>query len=457
MRKLALLLYLFVNILVIQAQAEDLQADSVRIETQIDAFGLEQQIVVGQIMNHGDMAYENISIFADLLDKDGEIIGEAFGFVVDECGEAVLDFPLQSQQSRRFVATVDLYEDGEIEDIDLFFNGSPTDPETALALDLSDAVTQVSSGEVVSVEWANDGTLRYGMGCDERIFSSYDWYQYNIVEQTITPLEANPNEEFITEAFIRQTGITQFSQTTGDEAPGEDPVLLERSFLTFTWQTRRIVYQTDIHSIITAERDGSFKRLVHNLLHQHSLKGFIWSPVGNFVAYYFGAYGEPVYYFTASANESLISALLPDNTPSVTVPGLTDDARSVIISGTFEDAAGEEKRAYWLSSVITQQRELLFEVDELTGNNYPAPAYFRKDASTRYIYVIRPLDGLTTLQCFYHEGEELTTLTQLPLQLSSDERAWSWLSEDNRSLAVAANGDHGGLWVVDLTAFEGCG
>jgi hypothetical protein len=164
-----------------------------------------------------------------------------------------------------------------------------------------------------------------------------------------------------------------------------------------------------------------------------------------------------VYYFTASANESLISALLPDNTPSVTVPGLTDDARSVIISGTFEDAAGEEKRAYWLSSVITQQRELLFEVDELTGNNYPAPAYFRKDASTRYIYVIRPLDGLTTLQCFYHEGEELTTLTQLPLQLSSDERAWSWLSEDNRSLAVAANGDHGGLWVVDLTAFEGCG
>jgi hypothetical protein len=451
MRKLALMLCLLLSLTIVQAQREDLQNYNTRIETQIDAFGLEQDIIVGQIMNRGDVAYENISVFADLLDADGEIIGEAFGFMVDQCGEAILDFPLQPQQARRFVANVDLYEVGEIEDIELFFDSTETEPETAIEIDLSEAVTKIASGEVVSVEWGADGTLLYGIGCDARVFTTYDWYRYTLNNLVITPLDANPKEEFISEAFIRQTGIMQFSQSGG-----EDPALFERSFLTFPSQTRRIIYQTDIHNIITAETDGSFKRIVHTFLHQRSLQGFIWSPIGNFVAYYFGAYGEPVYYFTASPSNGLISALLPNNIPSATIPGLTDDARRVIISGNFENAEGETVAGYWLSSVISQQRELLFEVDELAGNNYPAPAYYRKDASTRYIYVIRPIDGIATLQCFYREGDELRTLTQLPLQLSTDERAWSWLSPDNRTLAIAANGDHGGLWLVDLSGFGVC-
>lgn len=457
MRKLALMLSLLLSILIIQAQTDDLQTHDVHIETQIDAFGLEQQVIIGQLMNRGDVAYDNISVYADLLDAEGEIIGEAFGFVVDQCGEAIFGFPLQPEQARRFVASVDLYEDGEIEDIELFFDATETEPEIVSEFELSEAVKKIASGEVVSVEWDDDGTLLYGVGCDEHVFTSYDWYRYDLSNAVITPLEMNPNEEFITEAFIRQTGIIQFSQTGSGETPIQDPSLLERSFLTFPTQTRRIAYQTDIHSIITAESDGSFKRIVHNLLHQHSLQGFIWSPVGNFVAYYFGAYGEPIYYFTASSTDGLISALLPDNTPSVTVPGLTDDARRVIISGIFENADGDFVAAYWLSSIITQQRELLFEVDELAGNNYPAPAYYRKDANTRYIYLVRPIDGVATLQCFYREGNELSTLTQLPLQLSSDERSWAWLSPDNRMLAVAANGDHGGLWLVDLSEFEVCG
>lgn len=457
MRKIALLISILFLSLIAHAQDEDLQTSDLTIETRIDAFGLEQQVIVGQITNTGTSAYENISVYADLADADGEIIGEAFGFVVDECGAPVLDFPLQPEQTRRFVAQVDVFEEGEIDDIEVFFDATATEAETPMQFELSDAVTEIARGEVVSVEWSEDGTLRYGIGCSERIFTDYMWHQYDIAEGESAALEANPNEERITEAFIAQTGITQFSQTTGDEAPGTDPTLLQTSYLTFpSWQSRRIVYQTDIHSIITAESDGSFKRIVHNLLHKHSLKGFIWSPVGNFVAYYFGASGEPVYYFTASANESLISALLPENTPSMTVPGLTDDARRVIISGTFEDEAGEEKTGYWFSSVITQQREFLFEVDELAGNNFPAPAYYRKDNVTRYIYLVRPVDGVATLQCFHYESGELNTLTELPLQLSSDERAWSWLSPDNSTLAIAANGNHGGLWLVDLTAFEAC-
>lgn len=458
MRKFTLVIGILVlSIFTIQAQSEDLQSSNIHLETQIDAFGIEQQVIVGQVTNTGTSAYDNISVNADLADKDGTIIGEAFGYVVDQCGEAVLDFPLQPKQTRRFVAQVDLYGEGDIADIQVSFDASATEAEAPKQFKLSDAVTEIAKGEVVSLEWLDDNSgFRYGIGCDERIFSSYDWYQYDIATGETTALEANPNAEYITDAFIAQTGITQFSQSTGNEAPATDPTLLQHSYLTFPRQSKRIVFQTDIHSIITAERDGSFKRMVHNLLHQHSLKGFIWSPLGNFVAYYFGASGESVYYFTASAENGLISALLPDNTPSATVPGLTDDARRVIISGTFTDSDGEEKTGYWFSSVITQEREFLFAVDELAGNNYPAPAYYRKDNSTRYIYIVRPINGVATLQCFHYESGELNTLTELPLQLSSEARAWTWLSPDNTMLAVAANGNHGGLWLVDLREFEAC-
>jgi hypothetical protein len=31
-----------------------------------------------------------------------------------------------------------------------------------------------------------------------------------------------------------------------------------------------------------------------------------------------------------------------------------------------------------------------------------------------------------------------------------------WLSPENTTLALAANGVHGGLWLIDLTRFEAC-
>ena len=89
----------------------------------------------------------------------------------------------------------------------------------------------------------------------------------------------------------------------------------------------------------------------------------------------------------------------------MTVPGVVNDARRVIISGEFPDTNGSDVRGYYLSSTITQQREFMFAVDELPGNNYPAPAYWRKDANTRYIYIVRPIDGQPTLQCFFREGQ----------------------------------------------------
>lgn len=450
--RIALLLVLSLGIIAcVFAQEDDLQSNRVEIRTQTNAFGVEEQIMVGNIVNAGDVAYENVQVIADILDADGEIIGEAFGFLADQCGEAILDAALQPGQSRRFLASVDIFEDGEVDSFEVFPDGQDVAPDEAPAREINDAIEQVAMGEVVRIEWENDNTLLYGIGCDEGLFTDYDWYRLRTDVDVITPLDESPNAELITDAFLLQTGVNMLTQSGAN-----DPSLINRAYLTFPTQARRVVYQNDISTLITAEVDGSFKRLVHGRLSQYSLQGYVWSPLGNFVANYFGAYGEPVQYFTASATGGLISAPLLNNTSSVTIPGITDDGRSVIIGGTFDDGTGTEITGYWLSSAITQRRELLFEVDELPGNNYPAPAYYRHDSSTRYIYFVRPIEGVPTLQCFYREGGELFTLSELPLQLDSDEKAWTFLSPDNTKLAIAASGDHAGLWIVDLEELDTC-
>ena len=451
MRIVLLLALSLLTIACVFAQGDDLQTSNVELQTQINAFGVEEQIMIGNILNSGRVAYENVQVLADILDEDGEVIGEAFGFLADQCGEAIIDEALQPGQSRRFLATVDIFEDGEVDSFDIFPQATDVEPEEAPERDIADAIEQVAMGEVARVEWEDNNSLLYGIGCDSGLFTDYDWYRLQLDADVITPLDESPNAQFITDAFLLQTGINTLTQSGVN-----DPTLINRAYLTFPTQANRVVYQTDIHTVITSEVDGSFKRRIHGTLSQFSLQGYVWSPAGNFVASYFGAYGEPVQYFTASATGGLISAVLQNNTPSVTIPGITDDGRSVIIGGTFDDGTGTEVTGYWLSSAITQQRELLFEVDELPGNNYPAPAYYRHDASTRYIYFVHPVDGVPTLQCFYREGGELYTLSELPLQIDTDERARTYLSPDNTKLAIAANGDHAGLWIVDLEEVDTC-
>lgn len=427
------------------AQSPDLVADDVEIITRIDAFGLEEQVLVGVLNNTSDTAYANINVIADIYDEDDNVIGEAFGFTVDQCGEAILDFPLQLDGTQAFVATVDMFEDGDVDRIEVTAEGTETEPEARPDVKTT-GVTQLSTREVVNVQWESDTTLRYGIGCVTDVFTTYEWAQYDITTEETTELEAHPAEEFITEAFIQQTGINQITQSRET-----DETLFIKSHLEFPTQTERVVYQNDIGNVFTSQRDGSFKRLVITFISRYNLQGYVWSPLGNFTAYYYGAYGDPVLYFTAAANGALISDVVGDNNPSVTVPGMYNDGSSVIIGSTFDDITG-----YYISSTLTQGRELLFEVDELPGNNYPAPAYYFQQPNNRYIYIIRPVDGQNVLQCYYREGDELTTLTPLPLILETDERAQSWLSPDFNYLAVAADGDHSGLWIVDLNEFDAC-
>lgn len=434
------------------AQDDDLTVENIELITRVDAFGTESAVLTGMLHNESDDAYENIVIYADVLD-DEAVIGEAFGYLTNQCGAAYTDLALQPGAARYFEVTIDLFEEGDPTDYDFFIEGDASEPETSgddLALT---SITQVTDQEVVLVEWEDETSLRYGVGCDEQVFTTYDWYRYDINADEIVPLEESPNEQYITEAMLRQTGINQVTQSRE-----EDPQLFFRSHLTFPTQSQRIIYQTDLHNIITSERDGSFKRVVNSNLYQYSLQGFVWSPLGNFAAYYFGAYGDPVHYFTASIEGGAISGPLQNQDPSITVPGLTYDGQRVIITGTYPNAQGEDVTGYYFRSTINGSLEFMFEAeeDEIPGNNYPAPTYYRQDADTRFIYIVRPLDGQTVLQCFYREEADLSTLTELPLQLAIDERAWSILSPEATTLALVANGRHAGLWLIDLTSFEQC-
>ena len=92
--------------------------------------------------------------------------------------------------------------------------------------------------------------------------------------------------------------------------------------------------------------------------------------------------------------------------------------------------------------------ELLFEA-ELPGNNYPAPVVTRNE-----IYIVRPLVGVPTLQCFGRRSRTLTTISALPLRLTRESRTWAWLSPDGGKLALAMNGVDGGLWWVETAG--GC-
>ena len=67
------------------------------------------------------------------------------------------------------------------------------------------------------------------------------------------------------------------------------------------------------------------------------------------------------------------------------------------------------------------------------------------------IYLVRPLDEVPHLQCLYRpeEGEsELIDYGALPLNLAIDERAWSFLSPDERTLYVACSDPDRAIWLA---------
>lgn len=444
MRRIAFMMILCVMSLVVinaqdEAESSDLSADTPEVMARLNAFDQVILTAEGHLTNQNETeAYTNVNIFADIYDANDELIGEGFGFLVNECGSALLpNFALQPNSSQAYAVTLELFEDdAEIDRIEVFPEGTTTDatpnelPETLVG------ITQVSDQEVVNLEWIDAQSFRFAVGCHLDAFTNQQWNQHSILNESPFEIQ-HPNAPDVTQALLEQLGLT-------------DPALYNRSFLTFSPTARRIIYQTPINVMLTAEPDGSFKRLIYEDLARVSLQGFNWLPEGRFLAYYFGAYGEEVRYFTASVEGQRISAFVYDVRPSNIVPGATRDGARAIIATTIDEVTG-----YYLVDTLYGGTELLFE-GESPSNNYPAPIYATNDAGENFIYLVRDSGDDTMLQCFDMQTRELNDLTVLPLQLSTEDRAWTWLAPEGVRIALAANGVNGGLWLININALGGC-
>lgn len=444
--RLLWILLLMVSAVPIVAQDSDLPliSSNTQIITQEDLFGGETYAVSGELYNFGQEAYTSVNLYVEAYNDAGDIIGEGFGFLVDACGTALIDYAMPPDRLQTFNAPFELFEMEEVASVSVIPQATATDYQAPAPVDTV-GVFQVSEEEVVMLEWLDDDVIIYGVGCDEWVFTELIWRQYTISDNDLINI-THPDASFVTDAMVQQSGVTMISQS-GEQ----DPELYNRSKLTFAPSARRAVFQNDIHTVISSEPDGSFKRLIHDKLHPYSLKGFVWAETpGVFLAYYFGSIGEPVRFFTANVEGNMLSATLENVEPSVIVPGPTADGTAQIVGGTFDDVTG-----YYVYSSFSNTRELLFEA-ELPDNNYPAPIVV-DTAENRLIYVVRPVDGVPTLQCWNRNEGALSTLTPLPFTLTSEARAWSWISPNKSTLAISANGTSSGLWLVDLTEFENCG
>lgn len=408
-----------------------------RVGAQPDGFGGQTPVVSGEVFNHGAEAYRNITIAVEAYDAGDNLIGEGFGFLVDACGTALLDHALMPGTVQAFSAPFELFADGDAARVVATVDGEAEAPVWPPKIG-APAVKLIARGEVVRLEWLDDASLIFGIGCEDAVFTELDWRRYELDDHAVSEIE-HPAAARVTAEMIERSGAAMITQS-GEQ----QPELFYRSRMTFPPGARRVVYQNDLHTIFSAEPDGGFKRLIHDKLHPHSLRGFNWArQPGLFLAYYFGTYGEPVRYFSADVDGKMLMGRLEELEPSLTVPGPADDGLAAVVGWRRGDVSG-----YYLNYAFGGS-ELLFEA-ELPGNNYPAPI-----VAGDLVYVIRPIEGVATLQCFNRRTRELRTVTPLPLHLTREARAWSWLSPGGGTLALAMNGAEGGLWLVDLAG--GCG
>ncbi len=422
----------------ISLDADNLALENDFVFSEEDVFGQTVQLLEGDLVNTGDEAYTNITIFADLLDADGTFIGEGIGFVVDRCGVGLAsDFALQPGASQHIRLTLEPFEaDAQIAAVTVIPEANAID-----ALPQQDAaqveITPVLRDEVVDVERIDATTLRYAVGCDTDTFTYHMWYEYDLTSGESTPLDQHPKAEIITERFIDSLRIES-----------EDE--FRDSFIDFAPVSERVVFQSSVNHFYVANADGTARQFIWDNISRISLQGIQWQDGDVFMAYYFGAYGEEVLYFTASARSGRISRSVYIVAPSDIIPAMNTFGTYVVLATTFDGITG-----YWYRHVFLTDRRLLFEADP-PGNNWPAPIYEDQLMPDPLIYITRPVDGEARLQCFNMDTDELIDLTAIPLDLTIADRGWMWLSPEGTHIALASNGLAGGLWIIDLAQLPDC-
>jgi hypothetical protein len=420
------------------AQAGPVELSEPALRQRQNAFDQPEWIAQGIFTVTGDEAVSEVLLDATVFDGDGAEIGFGYGALVDACGLALpSESVFQPGEQVRYGLTL------ELDDEDLRPSSLDITPVyTALAAQPANPfltypqVEEVTRGDIARLEFLPDGTVRFATGCDSDFLGNLSWFEYTRDTTVITPVPA-PNADGLTSDVVRRFDLHE----------GND--LIHSRFSTHP-DDRRVVFQDDINTLITGEADGSFQRLLWDDLSRFSLQGFLWMPRGRFMAYYYGAYGDPVRYITASVASQRISAAAQDVVPSVIVPGPTADGARVVMAREIDGVM-----TYILQSTTNRNFSPLFEGDA-PGNNYPPPVYQSAAPGQAYIYVVRDVEGQAFLQCYDTTASELFTLAVLPLQLDTDERGYMVISPDAATLMIGSDGRHGGLWRIDLFQFENC-
>ena len=439
--------FLFASTVFAQQQTQrpspmsDLVAEHIQIVSGVSDFGQTVVTANGQLTNQSSSAaYTNISLSANAYDAQNHLVGQGIGVLVNACGDGLLsDFALQPGESQSFAAPLELNDSGatvtRVEVSAAAQSAPPSSPDP-----LPDGIEQVSDDETVNVEWMDDHSFRYSTGCNTDLFLNWTWYSYDTQKSSQMHIDP-PHAQDVTNNLRARLELN-------------DDSTFVHSMLSYAPDGQRLIYQNDRNDFLTAYLDGTYRRGLYTELNNRTLQGIYWQPEERFLAYYYGAFGDPVYYFTADAEARVISPPLDKNPPSKIVPGISRDGRRVVVAGNFDDGLG-----YYLYVVTNGFFEQEFTAQP-PGNNYPAPIPLAQptdnDDVTR-IYVALNVDGSAHLQCFNRDEDKLYDLTPLPISLADDERAWWWLSPDNSKIALAANGVNGGLWLIDLTAMPDCG
>jgi hypothetical protein len=423
-----------------QPSETDLTADSIDIVSGVSDFGQPAVEANGHLINNGRSAYTNITLDVVAYDADEILVGEGIGVLVNACGDGLLpNFTLQPGASQTFNAPLELIDLGvSVARLDVIATGEEVEPTPTEPL--AEGITAVTEAETVNVEWINDHSFRYAAGCQHDISTNWTWYTYNADQDASTQIVA-PHADDVNDEMRRRLEL-------------QDDAEFAHSMMRFTPDGERVVYQNARNDFLTAYLNGTFRRGLYIGLNNRHLQGVYWQPQERFIAYYYGAFGDPVYYFTADAEARVISPALENNPPSLTVPGVSRDGRRVVVSGDYQDGRG-----YYLYVVTNGFFELIFTADP-PGNNYPAPIPLEVAAPAdpiNRIYVALPVDGAPHLQCFNRDEGAVHDLVALPLNLSDSDRAQWWISPDNALLALTADGENGGLWLIDLAALPDCG
>lgn len=439
-RLLCVLALLLTAVPLFAQEQPDLSADDIQVVSGVGDFGQPVIEASGQLVNGGESAYTAITLTAQAYDGDDALVGEGIGVLVNACGDGLLpDFTLQPGHAQTFTAPLEL-SDPEIGINRVEITASAQAVEPAPVDSLPEGIAQVTDAESVSVEWINDHSFRYATGCNHDISTDWTWYTYNADTDSSVPIVA-PHADDVNAEMRARLDL-------------QDDAEFAHSMMRFTPDGERVVYQNARNDFLTAYLNGTFRRGLYTGLHSRHLQGVYWQPQERFIAYYYGAYGDPVYYFTADAEARVISPALDNNPPSLTVPGVSRDGRRVVVSGTFEGGLG-----YYLYVVTNGFFELVFTA-EPPGNNYPAPIPLEAAALSdpiNRVYVALPVDGVPRLQCFNRDEGAVHDLAELPIRLSDSDRASWWISPDNAYIALAADGVSGGLWLIDLAALPDCG